>query len=291
MRYLPFIATFLLGLAISFVVTRPDAEPHDDAGRATEGRSRDSRIRQSPKPNLHWLQSAGVAMESRHRHTLRSELLRDWAKSDPIGFLAAWRERAWSDGGYYNPGETALDRYAAIDPAGLLDYARAEGCTSAWFAYLKGVSPHAALGLLDEIDPSEFPEKWWAELVRQGMAIDPDFHLHVADIANPELRNEAVTEVAASMLSTRRVGDLVAFIAGVEPLPELLDDLARMAGQQMIEGNLSVAELAIFPEEFRDPSILALLTHQTPKFMGLFERRGSARTAPSCSCQVAHAGQ
>lgn len=267
MNYLSYIVSFFLGLAITFVVTRSDEkiETRAEVRRDTKVRDRGDAVVGARKFGQHLLVSGDVPMESRHRNELRDSLLREWANADPAGFLADWKNRAWPEDSWNGAGEVALKRYAEIYPAGLLEYARAEGCDAAWFSYLEVVSPHVAIQLLGERDASEFPVGWLNQLMAKGMEIDPDFHLLLERITDPAMRKDALSSVASSMLSTRRLTDLASFVTLLDSEPGLLDDLACKAGEQMIAGDLSVAELSILPEHLREKIVPGFLNYEAPQ--------------------------
>lgn len=208
-------------------------------------------------------------MESRHRDELKRVLMEEWASHDPKGFLIAWKDRAWPDGMWNGPASLAMEKLARLSPELLLEFARTEGCDAAWLAYLAAAHPLSSLKLLNETKKGELPENVMEALVMRGMEIDPEFHRHLERINDPELRDEALIVVATSMFATRRLDELAPIIKTLNPTGKPEEKLVNIAAAQMMEGDLSLSELQVLPEEFLSKVIVAFLNHETPQYRGL----------------------
>lgn len=214
-------------------------------------------------------ESGTLPMESRHRDQLCESLLAEWADADPAGFLRAWEDRAWPDSRWSKgPGKRALMRWAELDPDGLLAYARRAGCELAWSEWIDAVPPLVALRLLHSSDSSTFPRGLSREVVRKGMSVDPEFHRHLHEIPDSELRQELMAIAAESMLESRRIAELAEMVTMGEGHLNDLDSLAEEIGNKLLQNDLSFEELGVLPDGIREMGIRALLHHETPESHG-----------------------
>lgn len=263
MNSLRYIATLILGVAVAAVIKRPAAQASSVEETILSPDSYVPSFSQKFHSEDHLRNSLKIPMESRLRDTLKNELMEEWARSDPKGFLQALTDRAWPRELGHDPARTAMEELAKISPESLLEYARTEGCDHAWFTYLAAMPPLTALNLLYEVNQDELPEGWLAKLVQRGMEIDPEFHRHLEQIRDPSLRQEALAATATSMLASRRITELGPLIEMLDPKGKHHEELIEFASRQMMVGDLRLTELDAIPEEFASEVLAVFLNHDS----------------------------
>ena len=173
----------LLGYLI--VLSVPDPEPENkDRSFSSESERPVHRLRlrsgssgRSTRHRLLWNELAHTTMESRHRETLKEDLLNAWADDNPMGLLEFLLERPWTP--YAGSQIKAIHKLADEHPDRLLSYALRQGCEQSLLALATTGDPWLAMERLLALGEGNLPGHIISSLFEHAGSIDPEFHLKI----------------------------------------------------------------------------------------------------------------
>ncbi len=179
------------------------------------------------------------------RKGIKDRIYRDWADSDPIGLLNYLDGRAW-----HGCGDEAFANLARSQPEYLLDYARRHGCLDALHALSSRGDPNVVLNLYLAQKPGSIPASELNTLFAHGLRSDPQFHLNIDRINDPEARTEAFTASAKIWLKLE-LHDT--YFARFKELHETLqlDTITHDFGYHILSNHEDVTQLHSLPENAR----------------------------------------
>lgn len=166
-------------------------------------------LKASPRELLAALAETRMSMV--RRQAMKQEIYRDWAQSDPHGLLNYLNKRAWPVFSGYQFDRVFIE-LSRQQPHTLPAYARAYGCQDAMEAIGHG-DPRVALAIVQAEMPGGFRDGFMRDLFERGEQNDPEFHLKIAEISDPEAKSEAINGAAQVMLANRRYDDFFNLLA------------------------------------------------------------------------------
>jgi len=246
--------SFAIGcwLAPSPAIRRPLAGSAAPAGAAPLlSKSAASRI--PPRELLEAM--VGIPMRAGERDSLRSDLHRQWACRDPLGFLSSREGRSWI--ALY--GETDPFRLLAErNPGSLVRYARENGCIEALETLIRIGDPRANLTLLLENGPDSYPDNIYTDIFRKGEELDPDFHRRISGLPDDRAKKAAFDSVASVMLESMRHDD---YLALLEDYRDIVDpsEVAASFSTIVLENPTYLAAFERLPERARASAVVHIL--------------------------------
>ncbi len=218
-----------------------------EPGRLTDRTSSHFKSRPTPKRLLNAL--THTAMDPNLRKGIKNRIYRDWAGSDPVGLLNYLDGRAW-----HGCGNDAFANLAQSQPEYLLDYARQHGCLEALHTLSSRGAPYVVLNLYLAQKPGSIPASEFNTLFANGLRSDPQFHLNIDRIDDPERRTEAFTATAKIWLELE-LHDI--YFARLKELHESLqlDTIIHDFGYHILSNREDVTLLDLLPENTRDRAL------------------------------------
>lgn len=221
-------------------------------------------VAKSPRPHSSLQKSAPplallatLARESidpKSRRWIKLRILWDWAENDPVGLLEHLENRAWPTPNFGQP----FSALAKSNPDYLLDYARREGCPQALRILSKDGDPRTVLDLFLAQAPRAIPEEYFGELFEAGGTLDPEFHVNLQRIQNPDQFVAAFRRTSEILLAHRRPETYLTLVE--ENLERLSPEwVAEDFAYQVVQNELDVGLVGGLPAPLQEAGLDQIL--------------------------------
>jgi len=207
---------------------------------------------------------AHTAMESHHRKSIKQDILIEWVKHDPAGYLTHFNDKPLpqSTSFYNSPTEEAFNILAKTDPDFLLQYAKTHGCFSAISTLSTKGNPYTVLNLYLAQTENTISDDYFEAIFQSASEIDPEFYKNIIQLKNPEQQHAAFLGSSETLF---RNGQFDAYFSTLQELqrPWPVDDLVENFSKNLITSKTDVQLIHSLPQELQAQAIQHTLESAT----------------------------